>query len=304
VAYYSIKELEHLSGIKAHTLRIWEQRYNLLQPKRTETNIRYYDDADLKNLLNVALLYQEGYKISKIAQLPPTEIAQEVLKLTDTNLGQDQFINQLIVAMVELDEVLFERVLHRAILQLGFSASVRQVVYPFLYKIGMLWQTANITPAHEHFMSQLIRQKMLVAIDALPVASGKDAPKVILFLPEGELHELSLLFVHYLLRSAGFSTLYLGQHLPLPDLARAAQQYKPTYLFTVLTTPVLKVSVLEYLKQLVEEVPAQEVLVCGAQLNGYSEKDMPGKVRLSSSIDDLECWIQKVATSKVEAEVF
>ncbi|AKQ45994.1 hypothetical protein TH63_10605 [Rufibacter radiotolerans] len=303
MAYYSIKELEHLSGIKAHTLRIWEQRYNLLQPKRTDTNIRYYDDADLKNLLNVALLYQEGYKISKIAQLPPTEIAQEVMKLTDTDLGQEQFINQLIVAMVELDEVLFERVLHRAILQLGFPVSVRQVVYPFLYKIGMLWQTANITPAHEHFMSQLIRQKMLVAIDGLPIPSGKKSPRVILFLPEGELHELSLLFAHYLLRSAGFSTLYLGQHLPLADLVRAAQQYQPAYLFSVLTTPVLKVSVLEYLKQLSEEVSAQEVLVCGAQLNSYAQEDMPAKVVLSKSLDALELWIQKVSEAKIEAEL-
>lgn len=293
MAHYSIKELEHLSGIKAHTLRIWEQRYQLLQPKRTETNIRYYDDADLKNLLNVALLYQEGYKISKIAQLPPAQIAEEVLNLTETDLGQEQFINQMIVAMVELDEVLFERVLSRAILQMGFAASVRKVIYPFLHKIGLLWQTANITPAHEHFMSQLIRQKMLVAIDGLPVQRLAQAPKIILALPEGELHELALLFAHYLFRSAGYSTLYLGQHLPLPDLLRAAEQYQPDYVFSVFTTANLKMSVSDYLEELVEKANVRQVLVCGALLNYYSQDSLPEKVKLIKSVDDLELWLQE-----------
>ncbi|MBA9076288.1 MULTISPECIES: MerR family transcriptional regulator [Rufibacter] len=292
MAHYSIKELEHLSGIKAHTLRIWEQRYQLLQPKRTATNIRYYDDADLKNLLNVALLYQEGYKISKIAQLPPTQVAEEVLKLTENELGQEQFINQLIVAMVELNEVLFERVLSRAILQLGFQQSVRLVVYPFLSKIGLLWQTANITPAHEHFMSQLIRQKMLVAIDALPVQQDKSAPRIVLYLPEGELHEVALLFGHYLFRSAGFSTLYLGQHLPFCDLLGAVKQFKPDYVFSVFTTPVFKVPISEYLEELVEKTTLRQVLVCGAMLQYFPADALPEKVTCFKSIDEMEQWLQ------------
>ncbi|MFC6999185.1 MerR family transcriptional regulator [Rufibacter roseus] len=293
MAHYSIKELEHLSGIKAHTLRIWEQRYQLLQPKRTDTNIRYYDDADLKNLLNVTLLYQEGYKISKIAQLPPEQIAKEVLTLTDAELGQEHFINQLIVAMVELDEVLFERILNRAILQLGFSTSVRQVMYPFLHKIGLLWQTANITPAHEHFMSQLIRQKMLVAIDGLPIQQVPHAPKVILALPEGELHELALLFAHYLLRSAGYATLYLGQHLPLPDLLKATEQFKPDYIFSVFTTVNPRISVSEFIEELVEKASVRQVLVSGALVQYYNQTSLPEKVKLIKTIEDLEIWLQE-----------
>lgn len=300
MAHYSIKELEHLSGIKAHTLRIWEQRYQLLQPKRTETNIRYYDDADLKNLLNVALLYQEGYKISKIAQLKREQVAEEVLKLTDQELGQEQFISQLIVALVELDEELFERVLSRAILQLGFSASVRQVIYPFLNKIGLLWQTANITPAHEHFISQLIRQKMLVAIDGLPIHQSPDAPKAILFLPENELHELALLYGHYLFRSAGFRTLYLGQHLPLVDLVRAAQQFKPAYVFSVLTTSVFKSSVTDYLQELAEQLTVKQILVSGAMLQYCSGNTLPEKITCFKSIDELEQWLHQVKAARSE----
>lgn len=298
MAHYSIKELEHLSGIKAHTLRIWEQRYQLLQPKRTETNIRYYDDADLKNLLNVALLYQDGYKISKIAQLPPHHIAQEVLALTQKALGQDQFINQLIVSMVELNEVLFERTLSRAVLQLGFADAMCQVVYPFLHKIGLLWQTANITPAHEHFMSQLIRQKMLVAVDALPIPSATEAPKIILALPEGELHELSLLYAHYLFRAAGFATLYLGQHLPLTDLIKASQQYQPDYIFTCFTTVTFKSTIPEYLTELTTKAFVKKVLVCGALLQQYTPQDFPEKVCLLSSVDDLLSWLQASAPVK------
>ncbi|MFB9862345.1 MerR family transcriptional regulator [Rufibacter immobilis] len=290
MAHYSIKELEHLSGIKAHTLRIWEQRYQLLNPKRTQTNIRYYDDADLKSLLNVALLYQEGYKISKIAQLPPEQVAHEVLKVTQAELGKDQYMSQLIIAMVELDESLFERVLSRAVLQLGFPVAVQQVVYPFLNKIGLLWQTNNITPAHEHFMSQLIRQKMLVAIDAQQLQHAPGAPKILLYLPEGELHELSLLYMHYQFRAFGFKTLYLGQHLPLSDLVKAAEQYQPDYLCSVFTTTPSRTEAEEYLSTLLEQLPAVELLVSGFILQPF-QGQLPTRVHYFRELIDYENWL-------------
>ncbi|ALI97876.1 MerR family transcriptional regulator [Rufibacter tibetensis] len=292
MAHYSIKELEHLSGIKAHTLRIWEQRYQLLAPKRTTTNIRYYDDADLKNLLNVALLYQEGYKISKIAQLPPHQVAQEVLKITEAELGKDQFMSQLIIAMVELDEVLFERVLSRAVLQLGFTDSVKQVVYPFLNKIGLLWQTGNITPAHEHFISQLIRQKMLVAIDGQRLVRTPDAPKILLYLPEGELHELSLLYSHFQFRANGFHTLYLGQHLPLEDLFKASHQFKPDYICSVFTTSPPREQMEEYLQQLLTEVPNTQLLLSGYILQTF-QQTLPKRVTYFATLDSFEQWLSK-----------
>ncbi len=285
-----------MSGIKAHTIRIWEQRYQLLAPKRTTTNIRYYDDADLKNLLNVALLYQEGYKISKIARLMPEQVAREVLKLTEADLGKDQFISQLIVAMVEMDEGLFERVLGRAVLQLGFPASVKQIIYPFLNKIGLLWQTGNITPAHEHFISQLIRQKMLVAIDGQVLSRTSDAPKVLLYLPEGELHELSLLYSHYQFRAAGCRTLYLGQHLPLSDLVKAAQQFNPDYICSAFTTTPPRSEVEEYLQQLLKEVPGTELLISGYILHSMKDS-LPKRVMYFEKMEEFEKWLARFNTA-------
>ncbi|RNI29291.1 MerR family transcriptional regulator [Rufibacter latericius] len=292
MAHYSIKELEHLSGIKAHTLRIWEQRYQLLAPKRTSTNIRYYDDADLKNLLNVAVLYQEGYKISKIAKLLPDQVAREVLKVTESDLDQDQFMSQLIIAMVELDESLFERVLSRAVLQLGFPASVKQIIYPFLTKIGLLWQTGNITPAHEHFISQLIRQKMLVAIDGQRLSRRADTPKVLLYLPEGELHELSLLYSHFQFRAWGFRTLYLGQHLPFEDLVKAAQQYQPHYICSAYTTSPPREEVEEYLAQLRKQVPDAQLLLSGYILQPLKQ-NLPEQVHYFETLDAFEQWLSQ-----------
>lgn len=283
-----------MSGIKAHTLRIWEQRYQLLVPKRTSTNIRYYDDSDLKCLLNVALLYQEGYKISKIALLTPAQIAQEVLKVTEKELGQEQLISQLVAAMVGLDEILFERVLGRAVLQLGFPGSVQQVVYPFLDKIGLLWQTDNITPAHEHFISQLIRQKMLVAIDGQRLNRLPEAPKVLLYLPEGELHELSLLYSHFQFRAMGFHTLYLGQHLPLEDLIKAAHQFRPEYLCSVFTTSPPRDQIEAYLDQLLQEVPFTQLLVSGYILQPFLA-ELPARVTYFKTLESFEQWLASAA---------
>ncbi|MDX5348515.1 MAG: MerR family transcriptional regulator, partial [Hymenobacteraceae bacterium] len=183
MAHYSIKELEHLSGVKAHTIRIWEQRYNLLHPKRTETNIRYYTDADLKLLLNIALLNQRGFKISRIAKMSEQELRQEVLKLTDTADGYDAQISKMLLAMIELDEEQFDKIFSTVNLQLGFENNIQHVIYPFLERIGILWQTGSINPAHEHFISNLIRQKMVVAIDGQVKKSLPEKGKFLLFLP-------------------------------------------------------------------------------------------------------------------------
>ncbi|HYG20395.1 MAG TPA: MerR family transcriptional regulator, partial [Ohtaekwangia sp.] len=164
---YSIKELEQLSGIKAHTIRIWEKRHKLVKPSRTPTNIRFYSDADLKKIINVSLLNSQGMKISRIATLTPEEINQKVLALSETTSDAAIHMDQMVVTMIDLDEASFERVLSNLILRYGFEKSITDIVFPFLEKIGVLWQTQNITPAHEHFISNLIRQKIIVAIDSL-----------------------------------------------------------------------------------------------------------------------------------------
>lgn len=265
MAQYTIKELEHLSGIKAHTIRIWEQRYGILNPKRTETNIRYYDDADLKSLLNISLLNERGYKISKIAQMDRGQILETVQQLCDQPCAGSHHVSELIPAMVEMDEFKFDRVLSKATLQMGFQETMQEVVYPFLNKIGILWQTGNITPAHEHFVSNLIRQKLLVAIDGQTARWQEDAPVYILYLPEGELHELALLYMHYILRAHNQRVVYMGQHLPFKDLELTYEQFKAEFLCTVLTTVPEREQVQAYLDKLSKRFPDSTIYVYGYQ---------------------------------------
>ncbi len=229
---YSIKDLEQLSGIKAHTLRMWEQRYNLMLPKRTDTNIRFYDDEDLKLILNVSLLNDNGYKISKIASMSEEEMRGEVLKLTERSLTYDDQIHSLTLAMIDFDEDRFEKIISTNTLKLGFENTMVNIIYPFLSKIGVLWQTGSINPAQEHFISSLIRQKIIVAIDGQYVDKKANSVKYMLFLPEGELHEMTLLFSYFLIKSRGNRVIYLGQSMPANDLEEAYKVHRPEYILT------------------------------------------------------------------------
>lgn len=266
MAQYTIKELEQLSGIKAHTIRIWEQRYGILNPKRTETNIRFYDDADLKSLLNISLLNERGYKISKIAQMDERELLQTVQQLCEQPCAGAHHVKELVSAMVDMDEQFFDRVVSKATLQMGFQETMQEVIYPFLNKIGILWQTGNITPAHEHFVSNLIRQKLLVAIDGQAARWREEDPVYVLYLPEGELHELALLYMNYLLRANNQRVIYMGQHLPFKDLELTYEQFKAEYLCTVLTSVPEREQVQTYLNKLSERFPDCTIYVYGYQV--------------------------------------
>jgi DNA-binding transcriptional MerR regulator len=282
---YSIKDLEQLSGIKAHTLRIWEQRYNLLNPKRTDTNIRFYDDDDLKLILNVALLNDNGYKISKIASMASEEMRGEVMKLTERTLTHDDQIHALTICMIEMDEERFDKVLSTNILKLGFEQTMMNIIYPFMSKIGVLWQTGAINPAHEHFISNLVRQKLIVAIDG-QVASG-DGKKFLLFLPEGELHEISLLFASYLIKSKGNKVIYLGQNTPNEDLLAVYKIHQPDYMLTIITTSPSSEYAQEYLNSLAARFSETKILVTGYQVIGQ-DFVMPANVTLMNYIRDIK----------------
>lgn len=267
---YSIKELEQLSGIKAHTIRIWEKRHKIINPSRTSTNIRYYSDDDLKKIINVSLLNNSGIRISKIADMTPEDVHNEVMKISETRGDADVHIDQLVVAMIDMEEESFEKTLGTLILHHGFEKAITEVVYPFLEKIGILWQTQNITPAQEHFISNLIRQKMIVAVDGLAIPP-KTAKKVLLFLPEGELHELALLFYHYLSRKAGYRTYYLGQNVPHEDLVSVYKEHAPDLLITSITaTPSHPIE--KYLEQLRTDFPNTPIFVSGYQVQRLNDK--------------------------------
>lgn len=214
VTKYSIKDLEHLSGIKAHTLRMWEQRYGVIEPHRTDTNIRYYLDEDLKRLLNISILVKNGVRISKVSKMSPKEMYEKVLELSSYKGDYDSQINSLKVAMLDFDQELFEKVLNTAIFQMGAEEAFKNIIGTFICEMGVLWQTNAINVAHEHFISNLIRQKLFSAIDQLMVSSGSKEEIFVLYLPDQEMHELSLLYIYYYLRKNGRKVVYLGQSVP------------------------------------------------------------------------------------------
>lgn len=230
---YKIKEIEILTGIKAHTLRVWEKRYNLLNPKRTDTQIRTYSDEDLKILLNIAVLYEYGWKISKIAALSATEICTLVEKETKTILASTTVVSLLIQSLIQNRNHEFERILNNSIEKEGFSKTYMDYILPFLNRIGILWSTGSINVSQEHFASNIIRQKLIVSIDKLKLPSS-EGKSYVLFTPEGEPHELSLLFYHYLLKERGENVIYLGINVPESDLHAIIHSVQPKALVTSL----------------------------------------------------------------------
>lgn len=236
VRKFSISDIEGLIGIKAHTIRAWEVRYNLVPPKRTPTNIRFYNEDDLRTLLNIVALNENGYKISKIARMGQEVISNLVGKLK-TDLGKESLqMMSLCKATIAFDELEFVRVLNTCIGEMGLVKTMDLVIFPFMKKIGMLWQTGAIDPAHEHFASNLIRERIIIEINSVgqPVLSG--TKKFLLFLPESEMHENGLLFARYLLKSRGHDSLYLGLETPYSDLKKVVESYRPDFAFTVLTS--------------------------------------------------------------------
>ena len=260
---YSIKDLETLSGIKAHTLRIWEQRYNIIEPKRSDTNIRSYDDDDLKKILNISLLNHNGFKISKIASMSTIDINQNVLSVAQESLKYPDHVHNLMVTMVEMDELGFDKIISKNIVQFGLEKTMIHIVYPFLNKVGLLWQIGTISPYQEHFISNLIRQKIIVSIDNQSFESTH-SKKYLLFLPDTEMHEIGLLFANYILKSRGYKVYYFGQTLPFEDLLEACQTCKPDYTFTVMTSLGLHDTEM-WIEKMATQIPNTTHVVTGNQ---------------------------------------
>lgn len=265
-ATFSIKDLSQLTRIKPHTLRIWEQRYGIMKPERSDSNIRKYNGEDLKYLLNVSLLYDNGFKISNIAKLSLEELSNEVRNLSTRPLSFPSQIQNLVIAMLELDEVRFENQLSSFVLANGLEETMKNLVFPFLQQVGTLWLTNTINPAQEHFITNLIRKKLFVAIDGICKTPDKDSKKFILFLPDGELHEIGLLFCYYMIKNRGHKVIYLGQSLPLSDLEIIQKQHKADIIMTIITsTPCLE-DVPPYLLKLKKASGNAAVFLSGFQV--------------------------------------
>lgn len=282
MAHYSIKDLERLSGVHAHTIRIWEKRYKLVSPERTTTNIRVYSDDDLKRLLNIAILNKNGLKISKIARLTDGDLNNKIIKLSEDFSNAGNQIESLILSMIELDEAKFENSFGAIVDQMGFENAIMNVIYPFLVKIGVLWQTGHIKPAQEHFISNIIKQKIIVAIDKLGSIPTNTKHKFIVFLPEGEFHEISTLFYTYLIKKKGFHAIYLGQSVPFTDLFQIQKEYHANFLFTCFTTQLPELSIPEYIHRLSKEFKKQRVYITGGQIQNIDIRRSANLVKIKS----------------------
>jgi DNA-binding transcriptional MerR regulator len=279
---YSIKDLERISGVKAHTIRIWEKRYGIVEPQRTDSNIRFYCDTEVKKLMNIAILLQRGYKISKLACLDQNELAKKVLEVSVISGSNDSMIESLVVAMIEMDEAKFEKILNMSIIKEGFENSVFKLLYPFFERIGVLWQAGSINPAHEHFITNLVKQKIYVAIDSLPVTNGNDTKTFLMFLPEWDLHDLGLLVYDYLVKSHGMKVIYLGTSVPEEDVYTVSDFLQPDYFFVSFINAIEKDKLESYLKRISARYPSITIFITGLQVSDVSWQ-LPSNIRLVNS---------------------
>lgn len=259
---FSIKDLESLTGVKAHTIRIWEQRYDLLHPERSETNIRTYSSEDLKRLLNVSLLLDRGMKISKIASMSESQMVAAIEKGPSVSEEGNEMIalQRLKVSMMSYDEDLFRKTMDECLDRLGFESTVLRVCLPFLADIGVLWLTNAICPANEHFMSNLLRQMLYAQIHNTPMPVVEDEDEVlVLYLPEREIHDISLLFLHQLCRAHGKRSVFLGQSVPFEDLATVAGQFPKARFVTYCTTYPSESQAQEYIQRIVRTFEGTDV---------------------------------------------
>jgi DNA-binding transcriptional MerR regulator len=277
-AGYSIKDLEVLSGIKAHTIRIWEKRYNLLIPKRTDTNIRYYSDTDLRKMLNVSMLVRNGFKISKVARMGENQLSENILSLTAQKATESDYIDRLILHMVNFNNKGFYNLASEIIDDKGLEDAVSKIFFDFFVRVGIFWQVGSIFPAQEHYVSGIFRQKLIAEIDKLGIDNTRDST-ILFFLPDGELHEMSLLFYSYLARKMGYNVIYLGQFVPFQDLSKIQEHVKIDFVFTAFINSVLKEDLENYLEQLKGLFTDQKIFITGWQLQLH-QPGLPRNVKI------------------------
>lgn len=288
---FTIKDLENFSGIKAHTIRIWEKRYNLLTPNRTESNIRYYDIYNLQKLLNVSFLNNNGLKISKVADLPESKLNATVREIISKKGADSQASNTLKLAMLNFDENLFNVTYNNLIAQSSLRSVYKNVFLPFLNEIGMLWQVNSITPAHEHFITNLIKQKIFINIERLQLSSPTNFDKVfVLYLPMNEIHELGLLYLHFELLLHGYQSIYLGQSVPVSNLNDVQKVYNSICFVSYLTVEPSKISVSNYIENVSNTVlngTQDELWLMGRKTAEINDEVSLDKIKLFSSIEEL-----------------
>lgn len=285
---FSIKDLEHLSGIKAHTIRIWEKRYNILTPDRTDTNIRTYDIGNLQKILNITFLNEHGYKISRIAKLDDEEISRMVKSVAATASQQNRAVNSFKISMINFDEKLFNKTYNRLKESKTFRQIFHEIFIPLLDEIGLLWQTDTINPVHEHFLVGLIKQKLYLNIAQLENAGNYDNDELyVLFLPENEIHDLGLLFLNYELNLSRRKTIYLGPSMPIKDMKYILEIHpNPTFLSYLTITPR---DIQEFLREFENELCKEhqrKLHLLGNRIQDLDPTKQPDFVKIYKSITE------------------
>lgn len=252
---YSISDVEKLSGVKAHTIRIWEKRYGIIPNRRTNTNIRFYSAEDLQNILNIALLNKKGIKISQIARLSGEEIKQKVATLCDVDEVFEDQIDSLMLAMMELNEFKFLKILDHYIEVRDFETTMGEIIYPFLDKLSVMWVTGSIRGVHESFVTNIIHRKLCIEIDKLSHETDKSRSKYLIYLPENEGHELSILFLYYIIRAKGANVLFLGAGITFEEVIDAYHIFKPDFVFTLFNDSFAESPLQPYLERLLTSMP-------------------------------------------------
>jgi DNA-binding transcriptional MerR regulator len=288
---FGIRDLENLSGIKAHTIRIWEKRYGLLNPERTQTNIRTYSLQSLQKLLNVTLLYNNGYKISKIADLPEDQITQQVREIVAQNSAKSHAINAFKLSMINFDQSLFQKTYTGLLAEKSFREIFWEVFMPLLHELGLLWQSDTIGPAHEHFITHLIKQKIYTSTEKLQSLEPSKPDKVfVLFLPENEIHEIGLLFVNYELVLRGYKTIYLGQTIPLESLVDLKKYYDDPVFVSYFTVIPTKDDLGQYFSDFQQKLHTElqsQLWVLGRQTEHASTESLPENISVYHSIEQM-----------------
>lgn len=259
---FTIKEIERMSGIKAHTLRMWEKRYELVLPHRKQSQHRWYSNEDLKSILRVAWLYHQGYRISHIASLSDTEKAALIDKQIQSGHYFSEATAQLMKASLDVDTERFQLLLQQIILPLGLESATVQVLYPFLEKLGLLWMNDELMPAQEHLASLHIRHAIIRSIDELPQPTAKHPP-IVLFMPEEEYHEMPLLFVHFMLKKNGYGVLYFGGNHAEDAVESYCQRHATGLMHYHYITNFTRFDSQEYLQNWCRRFPQWRIVVSG-----------------------------------------
>lgn len=273
--YFSIRDLENLSGIKAHTIRIWEKRYHLLSPERTETNIRTYSLDSLQKLLNITLLYNNGYKISKIAKIQEVQIPTMVNEIIAKNSEKHHAVNAFKLAMVNFDTAQFYNTYNSLVAERSFKEMFNDVLVPLMNELGLLWQAKAISPAHEHFITSLIKQKIYIHTEKFQkLPPTREEEVFVLYLPEGEIHEVGLLFINYEIVSKGNRSIYLGQANSLESLKELLGYYNKVHFVSYFTVSPQNDEIEKYLHDFNNTLYRPG---CRLSILGYQTQRMPKK---------------------------